>query len=83
MAKKNPKTLEIIKDFSEETSIHGIVHIFQTGQSRLGILIWIAVVLLMIWLGSFWSIQSYSDWANSPVLTTVKTSAFPVKQVRR
>ncbi len=30
---------------------------------------------------SFRSIQSYTDWKNSPVLTTVMTTAFPVKMV--
>jgi len=35
MTKKSPVALDIIRQFSEETSIHGIVHIFQTKVQKI------------------------------------------------
>jgi hypothetical protein len=54
MKSKKSEPIATIQDFSKETSIHGIVHIFQAGQSKVGITIWILVVTLMISLGTYW-----------------------------
>jgi hypothetical protein len=54
MKPKKSDPMEAIRDFSEETSIHGIVHIFHAGQSRVGIVVWILVVISMIILGTYW-----------------------------
>ena len=35
----------------------------------------------MVLLGSYWSIQAYLDWQANPVLTTVNTTAYPVKSI--
>ena len=32
-------------------------------------------------LGIYWSISAYTDWQGSPVLTTVATTAFAIKNV--
>ena len=32
-------------------------------------------------LGLYWCIQSYLDWQDKPVLTTITTTAYSVKQV--
>jgi hypothetical protein len=73
--------MDLIREFSEETSIHGVFYIFEKFQSGVGKLIWITVVTFMLFLGSYWSIQAYSEWVNNPVLTTVLTTAYPVKKV--
>ena len=33
-------------------------------------------------LGLYWCIKAYIDWQEKPVLTTITTTAFPVKAVR-
>ena len=35
----------------------------------------------MVALGTYWSIAAYNDWQANPVITTIKTSAFPIKDV--
>jgi hypothetical protein len=32
-------------------------------------------------LGLYWCTTAYLEWMNKPVLTTVTTTAYPVKQV--
>jgi hypothetical protein len=83
--KKKPKekngTFQILHEYSEYSTIQGIVYIFQTRQSLVGRIVWVIIVAFMLLLGSYWSIQSYVDWQNNPVLTTVQTTAYPVKEI--
>ena len=60
-------TYKIIKDYSEYSTIQGIIYIFQDNQSTIGKLFWIAVVLLMLMLGTFWSVSAYNDWQQKQV----------------
>ncbi len=35
----------------------------------------------MLFLGAYWSITTYNDWIDNPVLTTVKTSALKIENI--
>jgi hypothetical protein len=35
----------------------------------------------MLFMGCYWSYNSYKAWQSNPVVTTVKTTAFPVKNL--
>ena len=72
---------EIVQDFSDYASIQGIVYIFFNYQTIYGRLFWIFVVSLMLGLGMYLIIQAYVDWQDRPVLTTITTTAYSVKQV--
>ena len=39
------------------------------------------MIVLMTILGLYWCIKAYLDWQDKPVLTTITTTAFPVKSV--
>ena len=73
--------METLKNYSEISTIQGIVYIFQSGQSVAGRLFWILVVVLMMSLAIFWSLQAYWEWQDSPVLTTLKTPAMAIKDI--
>jgi len=75
------EALRIVKDYSEYSSVQGVIYIFQANQTLLGRMFWILVVVLMLMLGSYWSVDAYNSWQASPVLTTVTTTAFPVTKV--
>ena len=82
MAKGQTKeALKIVKDYSEYSSVQGVIYIFQANQTLLGRMFWILVVVLMLMLGSYWSVAAYNSWQDNPVLTTVTTTAFPVTKV--
>jgi hypothetical protein len=49
------ETFEIVKDYSEYSTIQGVLYIFQTNQTTFGKIFWISVVAFMFILGAFWS----------------------------
>ena len=73
---------EIIVDYSEYSTIQGFIYIFFSYQTIFGKIFWIIVILGMLALGLYWCIQAYLDWQDKPVLTTITTTAYSVKQVR-
>ena len=73
--------LATIKNYSEISSIQGIVYIFASNQSLAGRFFWTSVVSLMLILGTYWSIVAYNEWEESPVLTTLTTPAMPVNDI--
>ena len=78
---KENEMFRLLHEYSEYSTIQGIIYIFQNRQSLAGRIVWVSIVAFMILLGSYWSIQSYVDWQNKPVLTTVQTTAYPVKEI--
>jgi hypothetical protein len=42
---------------------------------------WSIVTIAMIILGTYWSICAYQDWKENPVVTTIKTSALPIREI--
>jgi len=75
------ETYEIVKDYSEYSTIQGIIYIFQTNQTTFGKIFWTAVVAFMVLLGAYWSVKAYNSWQDNPVITTVGTTAFPVEDI--
>ena len=75
------ETYEIVKDYSEYSTIQGVIYLFQSSQTQCGKAFWMLVIVAMLILGTYWSVSAYSDWIDSPVLTTVKTTALNVKQI--
>jgi len=70
-----------IKDYSEYSTIQGVVYIFQSNQSQFGKVFWSMVIIAMLALGTYWSVCAYQDWLDNPVMTTIKTSALPIKEI--
>jgi hypothetical protein len=83
--KKQPsqgaKIYSIIQEYSEYSTIQGVLYIFQINQSQVGRIFWSFVILAMLLLGTYWSVVAYSNWQDNPVLTTVKNSALPIKEI--
>ncbi len=73
---------EIIVDYSEYSTIQGFIYIFFSYQTLFGRIFWIIVILAMLILGLYWCIKAYLDWQEKPVLTTITTTAYSVKQVK-
>ena len=72
---------EIFQDYTEYATIQGLIYIFFSYQSIFGKIFWSLTILLMVMLGLYWCTMAYLDWEQQPVLTTVTTTAFPVKLV--
>jgi hypothetical protein len=74
---------EIIVDYSEYSTIQGLIYVFFSYQTLFGRIFWIITIFLMTILGLYWCIQSYVDWQNQPVLTTITTTAYNIRAVRK
>ncbi len=64
------------------SAFQGLNYIFFEYQTRFGKLIWTLVIFLLMILGLYWCIQTYQNWDDNPVLTTITTSDYPVQNVR-
>ncbi len=71
----------VIKEYSEYSSIAGLLYVFMPDQTLAGKLFWIIIIILMLILGTYWSLSIYRDWDNQPVITTVASTALPVSNV--
>ena len=61
----------VLKEFLESSTIHGLVYISTT--KRLTRLFWILVVLSGFSFAGFLIFQSFQNWSESPIKTTVET----------
>jgi len=50
-------------------------------QSYTGRIFWTLVVTFMLILSTYWSLRAYNDWQNFPVLTTLTTTGYPVRNI--
>jgi len=75
------KIYDMIKEYSEYSTVQGIIYIFMTKYGIIGKTFWTLVVLAVSVLAIYWSLKAYKDWQESLVLTTVNTTAYPIKDI--
>ncbi|XP_046452018.1 pickpocket protein 28-like [Daphnia pulex] len=71
----------IVKQFCENTSIHGLKYIFEDGSILLERLIWLLVFLCGVCFSSYFCVQMWHKWEESPVLTSVETQLYPLNNI--
>ena len=64
--------LTILRDFLESSTIHGLVHI-STAKSRTARVAWVAIVVACFSTAIYMINDSYKEWQESPVSTTITT----------
>ena len=72
---------EIFLDYTEYSTIQGLIYIFFTYQTRFGKIFWTSALILLFSLGIYWCTQAYQDWHANPVLTTITTTALSINEV--
>jgi hypothetical protein len=55
-------------DFSEHTTIQGLVYIFSNSISFFGKTFWLLSICFMFSIGLFWTVQMYTNWQGQQVL---------------
>ena len=65
-------TADIIWDFLESSAIHGLVHI-STAKSKIARATWVAIVVACFAVAVYMINNSYEEWQESPVSTTITT----------
>ena len=64
--------LDIVTDFLETSTIHGLVHI-SLAKSKVARFAWVAIVVACFGVAIHMITSSYKDWEESPVSTTITT----------
>ena len=70
--------MESVTEFLEASSINGLAHI-STGRNKLQKIFWVSVVIIGFLLAGLLINNSFSEWKNNPISTTIET--FPIKNV--
>ena len=61
-------------EFANATSIHGISYIFDTNILILERILWLIIVTFFAGLSSYWIVDAYLTWQESPMLTSVSST---------
>ena len=61
-----------INEFLENSTIHGLLHISQA-KSKASRTAWVAIVVACFAIAIFMILNSYEEWQESPVSTTITT----------
>ena len=79
--RQKEKILGILDDFSQSSTIAGLHYAVKFKESFFASLIWMSILIVFTCLFVYTSNQSYRQWRDEPVLTTVATTGLPIDQV--
>jgi hypothetical protein len=63
--------INLFLEYTENSTIAGLHYAFKPKQLLVVRLLWMAAIAILTFLGIWFSVQSYLDWNNKPVLTTI------------
>ena len=73
--------VETVRDYSLESSIHGLSYLGNRNHSGCGRVFWMLTVLLALGCTSNQVFQIWSQWLDKPVETTLDTISLPVEEI--
>ena len=71
----------IFLSFLEYATVQGFAFISVSKEKLFQMSFWILAVCFLSSVGIFWSSQMYVNWVDQPVLTTIRTTAYSIKNV--
>jgi hypothetical protein len=71
MASIKEKLKSFFLDYSQVTTIGGLVYVFRKDYSIFKRLFWIMVIISMVVVGIYWSEQIFVSWKENQVLVTI------------
>ena len=81
-AKLTLSKMEHLKEYLESSTIHGLYYI-STCQSKTAKAGWLLIVILGFGCAGYLIQSSFSDWADSPVTTTITPAHFRNSQIKK
>ena len=75
------RLMETTKEYASQSSIHGIGYIFDQKLGGLERLLWLIVVAAFLSLATFLTLDTWNQWQEEQVVTTLKNTAKPVTEV--
>jgi hypothetical protein len=79
--KYNKEILTVLKEYTEKSSVAGLHYAFDPKLSKISNILWMIMVIALTFLGMYTSVQTYTDWKNEPVTTSVSSTGLPIAEV--
>ena len=70
-----------LKGYGGSSTVHGVPYILDEGQHPLEKMLWIFLVGIGCWVVAYLSLKIYDDWQANPVITTVSTTGYSIKNI--
>ena len=74
-------TQETLVDFSQNSTAHGISYIFEENVRSYSRHFWVVCCLVLMTVAMWLIVESYINWQEDPIITTVSTTALPVSDI--
>ena len=75
---RSPKSLQTLENFASRSTIHGVSYVFDHTISLVDRLLWMIICLTSVFLATYLTHSSYTEWQDNQVVTTLKTAAKPL-----
>ena len=75
------KVVETITEFAESATIHGLAYMADRKHSPWR-LAWVLVGVIAMIFSTYQVVSLYLDWKNEPVITSLKTVAMPIEDIK-
>ena len=72
---------KMTKDYASQSSIHGIGYIFDHKLGTWERVLWLMVVIAFLILATHLTLDTWTQWQEEQVVTTLKNTAKPVAEV--
>ena len=70
-----------LRAYGGSSTVHGVPYILDEGQHPLEKMLWIFLVGIGCWVVAHLSLKIYDDWQTNPVITTVSTTGYSIKNI--
>ena len=76
--KRSTALESILKEYVQTSTVAGLHFAFDRAQPKFGQVLWLALVIALTMAGIYSSVQSYIDWRDDPVVTTISSTGFSI-----
>lgn len=73
----------ILREYVQTSTIAGLHYAFDRTQPKFGQALWLVIVVILTAIGIFSSVQSYIDWDDDQVVTTISSTGTLFKSIKQ
>jgi hypothetical protein len=70
-----------VVEYAGYSTTHGISYVFEEGQLVIERILWLLAVIVSVIVAISLSVTAYTNWQDSPVITSLATTSFPVEAI--
>ena len=78
---KHSNIADCLNEYSGVATVHGVFYAFSKDVPLLARLVWFCLVIGGLFYAFFMSFQSFENWQNNPIITTLEDTNYPISEV--